>query len=58
MAGTTLAELRELGGWKSEPMVKRYAHFASEQLPMADRLATFSLRSAKATPQEATQRID
>jgi hypothetical protein len=59
MAGTTLAELQELGAWKSELMVKRYAHFAPEQLrTAADRLATFSLRSATATPQEATQRTD
>ena len=59
MAGTTLAELQELGGWNSELMVKRYAHFAPEQLRRAaNRLATFSLRSAEAAPQEATQRID
>ena len=59
MAGTTLAELQELGAWKSELMVKRYAHFAPEQLrKAADRLATFSLRSAAAVPQEATQRTD
>jgi hypothetical protein len=59
MAGTTLAELQELGAWKSELMVKRYAHFAPEQLgTAADRLATFSLRSAKATPHEVTQRND
>jgi hypothetical protein len=42
MAGTTLGELKELGAWKSESMVKRYAHFAPEQLgSAADRLATF-----------------
>ena len=59
MAGTTLAELQELGAWKSELMVKRYAHFAPEQLRRAaDRLATFSLRSAEAAPQEATQPVD
>ncbi len=28
MAGTTMAELQELGAWKSALMVKRYAHFA------------------------------
>jgi hypothetical protein len=28
MAGTPIAELQELGAWKSELMVKRYAHFA------------------------------
>ena len=50
-----IAELQELGAWKSELIVKRYAHFAPEQLrTAADRLATFSLRSAKATPQEST----
>jgi integrase len=42
MAGTTLGELQELGAWKSETMVKRYAHFAPEHLRRAaDRLATF-----------------
>ena len=58
MAGTTMAELQELGAWKSEVMVKRYAHFAPEQLRAAAKLATFSLRSANATPQEATQHAD
>ena len=43
MAGTTMAELQELGAWKSELMVKRYAHFAPEQLrAAAAKLATFS----------------
>jgi hypothetical protein len=42
MAGTSLGELQELGAWKSETMVKRYAHFAPEQSRRAaDRLATF-----------------
>ena len=42
MAGTTIAELQELGAWKSELMVKRYAHFAPEQLrSAATRLGTF-----------------
>jgi integrase len=41
MAGTSLGELQELGAWKTEAMVKRYAHFAPEQLRRAaDRLAT------------------
>ena len=58
MAGTTIAEL-QLGAWKSELMVKRYAHFAPEQLrAAAAKLATFALRSAKAAPQEATQHVD
>ncbi len=36
------AELQELGAWKSELMVKRYAHFAPEQLrSAATRLGTF-----------------
>ena len=36
-------------------MVKRYAHFAPEQLrEAAAKLATFSLRSATATPQEVS----
>ncbi len=42
MAGTTIAELQELGAWKSPLMVKRYAHFAPEQLrSAATRLGTF-----------------
>jgi integrase len=56
VAGTTMAELQELGAWKSELMVKRYAQFAPDQLrAAAAKLATFSLRSAKAAPPEATQ---
>jgi len=44
----TMAELQELGAWKSELMVKPYAHFAPEQLHKAvHRLATFSLRRQK-----------
>ena len=31
MAGTTMAELQELGAWKCGEMVRRYAHFAPEQ---------------------------
>jgi hypothetical protein len=58
MAGTPLAELQELGAWKSERMAKRYAHFASKQLrSAADRLATFSLQVANETPQKATQHV-
>ena len=42
MAGTPIAELQALGAWKSELMVKRYAHFAPEQLrTAATRLGTF-----------------
>src|SRR5712671_309906 len=40
MAGTTMAKLQELGAWKSGEMVRRYAHFAPEQLrATADKLA-------------------
>ncbi|MBA3507970.1 MAG: tyrosine-type recombinase/integrase [Betaproteobacteria bacterium] len=43
IAGTTMADLQELRAWKSGEMVRRYAHFAPEQLPAAaDRLRTFS----------------
>jgi hypothetical protein len=31
-SGTSLAELMELGGWKSYEMVLRYAHLAPEKL--------------------------
>jgi integrase len=37
--GTPLFALRELGGWESPEMVRRYAHFSAEHLtPYADRL--------------------
>jgi integrase len=32
MSGTTLAELKELGGWKSDAMVSRYAHLSPDHL--------------------------
>ncbi len=45
-SGTKLGELQELGGWKSEAMVRRYAHFAPEQMwKAADRLATLLVYS-------------
>jgi hypothetical protein len=48
MAGTTMAELPELGAWKSAEMVTRYAHFAPEQLrAAADKLPTFSFTPPK-----------
>jgi integrase len=37
MAGTSLTELMELGGWKSYDMVLRYAHLAPEHLAEAAR---------------------
>jgi beta-glucosidase/6-phospho-beta-glucosidase/beta-galactosidase len=34
-----MSVLQELGGWESEEMVRRYAHFSPEHLtPFADRL--------------------
>src|SRR5262249_15570179 len=37
--GTPMSVLQELGGWESEEMVRRYAHFSPEHLtPYADRL--------------------
>jgi hypothetical protein len=35
MHGTSLRELMELGGWKSNEMVLRYAHLALEHLANA-----------------------
>ena len=59
MAGTTMAELQELGAWKSGEMVRRYAHFAPEQLrAAADKLATFSYTPPKSEPPEPAQAID
>jgi hypothetical protein len=58
MAGTTMAELQELGAWKSAVMVKRYAHFASEQLrAAAAKLATFSSTVLENETPESTQGI-
>ena len=59
MAGTTMAELQELGAWKSALMVKRYAHFAPEQLrAAAARLATFSSTVPENETPEPTQAIE
>jgi hypothetical protein len=59
MAGTPIAELQELGAWKSERMVKRYAHFAPEQLSAAAaRLATFSSIPAGRLRRKRAQRFD
>jgi integrase len=59
MAGTTMAELQELGAWKSGEMVRRYAHFAPEQLrAAADRLATFSYTPPKSLTPKPTQVIE
>lgn len=35
MSGTSLQELMELGGWKSDEMALRYAHLATEHLSNA-----------------------
>ena len=59
MAGTTMAELQELGAWKSALMVKRYAHFAPEQLrAAAAKLATFSSTVPENETPEATQGLE
>ncbi len=34
-AGTSTAELQELGGWQSSEMVRRYAHFSADHLAKA-----------------------
>ena len=59
MAGTSLGELQELGAWKTEAMVKRYAHFAPEHLrKAADRLATFWSTVPKELATEASQVVE
>jgi hypothetical protein len=59
MAGTSLGELQELGAWKTEAMVRRYAHFAPEQLrKAADRLATFWSTVPKEPAIEASQVVE
>ena len=59
MAGTTMAELQELGAWKLALMVKRYAHFAPEQLrAAAAKLATFSSTVPENETPEPTQAIE
>jgi integrase len=56
MAGTTLGELQELGAWKSEAMVRRYAYYAPKQLrKAADPLATFWYTAPKKAATEASQ---
>jgi hypothetical protein len=61
MAGTTMAELQELGAWKVGLMVKRYAHFAPDQLraaaaKFADVFATVAKSSTAGS--SATHLID
>jgi integrase len=59
MAGTTMAELQELGAWKSAEMVRRYAHLAPEQLrAAADKLATFSYTPPQSVTSKPTQVIE
>ncbi len=59
MAGTTMADLQELGAWKSALMVKRYVHFAPEQLRAATaKLATFSSTVPENETPESTQGIE
>ena len=54
-----IATLQELGAWKSELMVKRYAHFAPEQLrAAAPKLATFSSTVPENEAPEATQSLE
>jgi len=53
------ATLQELGAWKSELMVKRYAHFAPEQLrAAAAKLATFSSTVPENEAPEPAQGIE
>jgi integrase len=59
MTGTTMADLQKLGAWKSALMVKRYAHFAPEQLrAAAAKLATFSSTVPENAAPEPTQAIE
>jgi integrase len=59
MAGTTMAELQELGAWKSVLKVKRYAHFAPEHLrAAAAKLATFSSTVPENETRELAQGIE
>jgi len=59
MAGTTMVELQELGAWKSAEKVRRYAHFAPEQLrAAADRLGTLSYTPPKNETPESTQGVE
>lgn len=51
MSGTSLQELKELGGWASFDMVLVYAHLAPDRLrAAADRLAPVDVRHADAIP--------
>ena len=54
-----MAELQELGAWKSALMMKRYAHFAPEQLrAAAAKLATFSSTVPENEAPEPAQGIE
>jgi integrase len=51
MSGTSLQELKELGGWASFEMVLVYAHLAPDRLrAAADRLAPVNVRHTDAIP--------
>lgn len=47
--GTPLFALKELGGWKTLEMVKKYAHLGNEHLAQYANLDTFLTRSDQAT---------
>lgn len=54
MSGASLVELQELGGWKSQEMVRRYAHLSANHLAgVSQRVCTFFARTGEnnnATP--------
>ena len=60
MAGTTMAELQELGGWKSGQMVRRHAHLAPGAIAGGGRInwLHFHIHPPKSELREATQAIE
>jgi hypothetical protein len=53
-SGTSLAELMELGGWKSYEMVLRYAHLAPDKLSsVASRIEWHSSNQDRTSTSEA-----
>lgn len=57
-SGVPMNIVRELGGWQTEAMVRRYAHLSPHHLaPHAERLDEFFQSQTKLQPEETTAQI-
>ena len=57
--GTPILALQELGGWQSESMVRRYAHFSVEHLrPYVDRPVEVEGNAQETDPSAPTGKSD